>query len=199
MIKVFLAGEGPTELGGWSRESMYRESTPSIGILEALLRKIRPTGWSIVEATCWKNIRKYQARPKMPAEIRNVLGVVLQAKEAGAEILAFTRDRDRDEAREAEIDEGIARAAGLFDPCPAIVGGVAIEAIEAWTLALHGERAGHRHARPKDLLAAIPITDQVAVVEAANLENFNLDAPSLIRWLERGRAALLPEPSEPIF
>jgi hypothetical protein len=192
VIKVFLAGEGATELGGWSREKVYRDPTPATGVLEALLKKVRPSGWIVVEAICWKSIRKYQARPKMSAELRNVLGVALHAKEVGAEVLAFTRDRDRDTTREAEISEGIARSVSLFEPCPRIVGGVAIEAIEAWTLALHGQRRGHRHPRPKEELAAASITDQIAVVEAASLDNPDLDAPSLKSWIERARAALAP-------
>lgn len=190
MITVFLAGQGPTELGGWSRQKVYRDPTPAIGLLEALLRKIRPAGWTVVEATCWKNIRKYQARPQMAAEVRNVLGVALQAKESGAEILVFTRDQDRNETRAAEIEEGMARATSLFEPCPTIVGGVAIEAIEASTLALHGERGGHRHARPKERITTLSITNQVTVVEAADLANPNLDAPSLLRWLDQARVAL---------
>ena len=128
----------------------------------------------------------------MSAEVRNVLGMALHAKEVGAEILAFTRDRDREKTREAEIDEGIVSAVSLLKPCPRIVGGVAIEAIEAWTLALYGERGGYRHARPKERLAALSLTDQIGVVEAANLEHSDLDAASLTRWIEQARAALKP-------
>jgi hypothetical protein len=77
-----------------------------------------------------------------------------------------------------------------LESCPTIVGGVAIEAIEAWTLALHGERGGHRHARPRERLSALSITNQVAVFEAGDLEHPDLDAPSLKRWIDRARAAL---------
>jgi hypothetical protein len=190
VIKIFLAGEGATELGGWAREKVYRDPTPSVGVLEALLRKVSASGWTIIDACCWKNIRKYRVRPPMPAEIRNLLGVALQAKEAGAEVLAFARDRDRDEDRQSAVVEGIRSASNTLNPCPTIVGGVAIEAIEAWLLALHGERRGYHHARPKEHLAALGITHHVTVIEAADTDSPSIDSPSLQTWLDQARRAL---------
>ena len=190
MINVFLAGEGATELGGWAAERVYRAANPSIGVLEALLRKVTAAGWQVVDATCWKNIRKYRARPPMNAEVRNVMGVALQAQEAGAGVVAFTRDRDRDERREADVIRGIEEASNNLSPCPSIIGGVAIEAIEAWTLALSGERHSHRYPRPKEYLAAGKITDQVTAIESADIHSPELDSPSLRAWLDQARDTL---------
>jgi len=190
VITVFLAGEGPTELGGWAKEKVYRDARPSAGVLEALLRKMRDTGWGVVDAVCWKNIRKYQARPSLGAEIHNVMGVALHATEAGASLVAFTRDRDRDERREIDIRLGIEKATDTLSSCPVIVGGVAIEAIEAWTLALAGQRQSHRHPRPKEHLASAGIIDQVAAIEDSDIHSPSLDSPSLRAWLDQARGAL---------
>jgi hypothetical protein len=126
------------------------------------------------------------------------MGVALQARDAKADVLVFTRDRDREEARQTAIGEGILQATSAFSACPIIVGGVAIEAIEAWTLALVGERRSHRHARPKEHLAAAGITDQVAAIETADIHFPELDSPSLREWLDRARTALVTLPDAPL-
>lgn len=56
-VKVFLGGEGPNELGGRVKESMYRDPSPEPGVLEALLRQINP-GFTVTGALVWKRITK---------------------------------------------------------------------------------------------------------------------------------------------
>ncbi len=50
-MKVFLGGEGPSELGGWSKEREYRDTHPEPGILESLMLKVQPNGWKIIHKT----------------------------------------------------------------------------------------------------------------------------------------------------
>lgn len=38
-MKVYLSGEGPTELGCWFKELPYRERPPEVGVIEALLHQ----------------------------------------------------------------------------------------------------------------------------------------------------------------
>ena len=138
-MKILIAGEGPTELGGWYAESMWREEPIARGVIEALLLRVCADGWRIVDGITWKRIRKYRAGQHRSAETRTILGLALDAKERGAAVVAFTRDRDGDLEREADIEAGIARAAELFsDMC--IIGGAAREDTEAWILALLGVR-----------------------------------------------------------
>src|SRR3954470_12429687 len=83
-MKVFIAGEGVSELGEWANHPSYRSDPPQSGVIEALLRRARPDGWEIAHAVVWKDIRKFKILPGSGPEIRNVLGAALQATEAGA-------------------------------------------------------------------------------------------------------------------
>jgi hypothetical protein len=57
MKKLFLAGEGPNELGRWSKEPEYRDLYNDVGVIEAVLKKVTTSGWKVVDACRWKNIR----------------------------------------------------------------------------------------------------------------------------------------------
>jgi hypothetical protein len=95
-MKIFLSGEGPDDLGDWYRPPQYRSSPPVVGILEALLHKTGATGFDIVDARIWKSIAKFRFKPPVRGEVQNVLGLVLEAEEVGAEVLVFVRDQDGD-------------------------------------------------------------------------------------------------------
>jgi hypothetical protein len=47
-IRVFIAGEGRNELGGWAGDPAYRDLSEP-GVIEAFLSRTRPTGWRIVD------------------------------------------------------------------------------------------------------------------------------------------------------
>ncbi len=126
----------------------------------------------------------------MRPEVRNVLGVTLQAKEAGAEVLVFARDRDRDEGRDRDIREALMLAQRLITACPATVGVVAIEAIEAWVLAVLGERRCYRYPHPKERLRELNVGDIIAAIEGAVVDLKDIDSPSLSTWLEQAVSAL---------
>jgi shikimate kinase len=196
VISIFLAGEGATELGGWAAERAYRTTPPAPGVLQALLEKVSSNGWEIREAAMWKSIKKFSVvNDRRDAEIRNVLGVALKASEEGIQALVFSRDRDRDAERERRIEEGISAARSEF-PALKIVGGVAIEEIEAWTLALHGMKKAHELRVPIEGFAArgleSDVQSQVEVVRQADLTSGSIDSPSLATWIERARAVFAP-------
>ncbi|MCC6129316.1 MAG: hypothetical protein IT186_05255 [Acidobacteria bacterium] len=192
MKKVFLAGEGRHELGGWFDLPPYRDMDCSPGILEALLRKVAPEGdWQVGGAVVWTKIRKFQAGQHREAETRNVLGAALEARRTGCGVLAFTRDRDRSRERQRAVESGVAEAEEILE----IVGGMTIESLDAWILALRGERDTESLADPKAKLRenGIQTTEEkVEAVQAADVRAILPDARSLRTWLARAREVLTP-------
>jgi hypothetical protein len=198
-IRVFLGGEGPNELGGWFAEPEFRGESPRVGVLEALLRRVRADGWDVVGAVRWMKIRKYRAGGHADDEQRNVLGLALMASEHRADIIAFSRDSDGDRGREASVEAGIAAVGEKFPDGPRVAGGVAVQTVEAWILALAGRSRTEEMSRAKlvpaieALLGAgnVKQTDRyIETVEQADLAKLAADASSLRRWIERASAAL---------
>jgi hypothetical protein len=133
-VLVFLGGEGRNELGGWAGDPVHRKDE-ELGVIEALLARTRPDGWQILGAHVWKNIRKYAAYGRYPADVRRlihgsheeraVLGLVLDAKERGAQVVAFVRDQDDDPDRSEIIAKAIERAHAHFSDIK-VVGDTAV-------------------------------------------------------------------------
>lgn len=204
MKKILLAGEGKNELGGWVDPLPYRDPSRP-GVLEALLRKVAPAAWEIRGVVIWKNIRKFRAGQHRGAEARAVLGLVQEAKERRFDAVVFTRDRDGEkpehEQRERDIAFGLEEAPSVFPGAPPIVGGLAVQRLESWVLALTGVKLTEPMKRvevDRQLAAAgIPAKDTDAMVDAAshaNLEALPDDARSLRQWLDRAREVLSPPP-----
>jgi hypothetical protein len=194
-VNVLLAGEGPDELGQWAEHPSYREDPPRLGILEALLRRVRDDGWRVRDGVRWKDIRLYQPGGFRSAETRKVMRLLFRAVEEGYDVVVFSRDRDGDPQRHTDVERGIHDARAEY-PDLRVVGGVAREEIEAWVLALLGQPASEGHTNPKEVLSAAPHgignrDAKVAAVEAADMSRLPDDAESLHRWLERARAALV--------
>lgn len=189
-MKVFLAGEGRAELGEWANHPNYRQTPPQGGLIEALLGRVRNGGWTVTDAVCWKDIRKYQIGAPCPAEVRNVMGAALRAREAGCDVLAFTRDRDGDHQREKDIASGIDRAEQEVEGCPAIIGGVAIEAIESWVASAAGNPRAEQASHPKELLADSSLESKRAILDGMDLARIPRSATSMHRWLDRAAEVL---------
>jgi hypothetical protein len=184
-MKVLLSGEGVTELGDWAIEAPHRSSPPRRGVLEALLRRVLESA-DICDGVVWKDIPKYRVGNHRRPEHRNVLGLALRASEARC-VLVFSRDRDRKPERQNTIEDAIAEASAMF-PSVRMAGGVAVEAIEAWVLAIRGDRNAESHADPKSKLSAAGcVGTQQMVDEIENAEESALRsslAPSLVTWLD---------------
>jgi hypothetical protein len=193
-LKVFLCGEGANELGSRARERAY-QTDDQPGVIQALLRKVRSDGWRVGGAVTWKNIRKFRAGGAAHADTTNVRGAALDAREMKCDVLAFVRDGDGDAWRSRAIDEGIELAERDGGRALAIVGGVAVPAIEGWILALRGEARTEERSRGQlgaRLGADAKSTDAyVAAAEAADLSALPGDARSLRAWVGRAEAALL--------
>lgn len=210
-LNILIAGEGPNELGGWFKEVQYREESPHEGAIEALLRKAQATGWQIVDGIPWRRIRKLKARTRKVAgvqetmstrraDVHNVAAVSLRARELHCSVLAFTRDRDgRAETQEA-IEYGIAKEEVKERADLQIIGGVAIEKLESWIIALSGKHRSEDlgKARIEETLSelGIPSKDTERIVEIisnADIEKIPEDAWSLKTWIEKARTILSAE------
>jgi hypothetical protein len=194
-VKVWLGGEGPSELG------TRADGGDDPGVIEALLLKVEPTGWIVGGALRWKYIRKYRAGHAARGgdnheDLHNVCGLALTAWEAGCEVLAFARDVDADDRRADAIARGIALASEQF-PMLVVIGGVARPAIEGWVLALVGVRDADElsRARALELLRARTIEEKqasayVEIVSAAELDRLPVGCGSLAGWIATARTRL---------
>lgn len=101
------------------------------------------------------------------------------------------RDRDRDTDRERYAENGVVASEGLG---VTVAGGIAIEELEAWILAIKGESGSEGHADAKSVLEqrhGIRKREQmVDVIDAWEPDNIPADARSLRTWMARARRAL---------
>ena len=199
MIRVILAGEGKNELGGFAVEAAFRGADPGPGVVEALLRKVRAEGWKVVDAILWKETPKLQVGIGGRGEELNVRRAFHHAKKRGCDVFVFTRDRDKAKFAHREVDLERAIEA-LGDPAaagPSVIGGIAIEKLESWLVAVAGMQGSEDLRRPEEKLAELGVGEKdtgamVRFVEARGLGDIPADARSLRRWLERAKQALDP-------
>ena len=178
--RVYLAGEGRCDIGNAAAIPSYAESAEP-GVVQALLDQFLHHNWEMAGAIAWKNIRKFRAGGHATAEERNVLGVAQMAREAKADLLVFVRDRDGDRQRETDIVRAVARIEGLQ-----VVGGVAVESIDAWVIAVCGDPKAETYGEPKQQLprhAMHCAADMVDRIRMAGPDVATAPAPSLRRWL----------------
>lgn len=184
MIRVFLAGEGPSELGS-SANAPWPSETP--GFIELTARRIRPDGWVVAEARTWRSFKKYQAG-RAKGDGRNLAAALLAAEEAGARVALLLRDTDGDLRRRADLADV---------PLPDWVAfGTPHRNLEAWLVALEG-RSG-TEAMGTSKLPKRENLDAVAnVIAAADLDHLPRDAETLRDWLSRVRTAFSAEEGDP--
>lgn len=206
--RVLLAGEGATELGGWFRETVYREPVPAKGVLEALLEKAHAGQWHIADAIVWKSIRKFRAGPGGGnADKRNVAALLLMAREKGFDVVAFTRDSDgRAETVEA-IRSALTEAAE--GASVAFVGGCAEPCIEGWILGALGQTrsekgsSGAAKSRLTEQFGSKSVSAYVDVLSSAELgtapafQHVAGDATGLLAWLRTAADVLGRSPNKP--
>jgi hypothetical protein len=187
VIRVLVAGEGANEIGPLPAAGFVEGERPSGGgVIEALMTKVRNTGWRIQAVMQWKDVPKLRVNVAGDAEARTVAVLALRAREMGCNALVFLRDRDGNTARERAIRDaiGAARSGSLR-----IAGGVPIEMLECWLLALAGDEKAHSEGDPVATLAArhaVPpkrVTAMVQHVRTSRLLAAPPDAVSLWRWL----------------
>jgi hypothetical protein len=191
-ILVFLGGEGRNELGSWAGDPAYQNDDEP-GVIKAHLQRTRTDGWRILGAREWKGIRKYRGHGRLPShEERAVHGLVLDAKENGAQVVAFVRDQDDDPSRSEIIANAIEQARTYF-PGIHVVGDTAVPVLEAWILAMMGEPGTESlgKAKAQRLLSERLITTTAKMVDEASANRpIPEDATHLCSWLTQAKAVL---------
>ena len=192
-VSVYLGGEGKNELGSRCGDPIYQDDSKP-GVVQTLLRGVQATGWSVIGATKWCQITKLRAKGPTPSDEKNVLGLVYEAKRAGAQVMAFVRDADDDRDRPKVIDAAIEESRAKF-PEVEVVGGAAIPVLEAWILAMQGEHGTEslRKTAAQSKLVAKGVKDTDAMVEVAARilrDKLPKDATSLNAWLGRANEVL---------
>lgn len=196
-MRVFLAGEGPNELGGWAKEPGYRVSPVEPGVLTTLVERVAGSPANVVGCAVWKSLRKYRAGqrgvPATDGDVRSLRAAQLQAKEARATVLVALRDTDGQTDREAAL-----RTAASTPPTAlrTVVGTPHLK-LEAWILACAGTRKAEdlgSHGLKNALTSlGIPPKETAAmvnVVENCDLSKIPPCATRLHRFLDDLRAAL---------
>lgn len=190
MKRIFLAGEGRHELGGWFQEKTYRDDPPATGVVQALLERVADQGWEITHSLRWKDIRKLRAGGHRGAEKHNVKALFLMAREASCDVVVFVRDRDKNKGRQLSIEAAVGELVGQ-EGQPDAIGGVVIERIEDWISVLLKKKERAK-VDPKEL----DTVAMVGVIETADLHGIprrSSAAKSLHYWLAQAKTVLGPE------
>lgn len=193
-VKVWLGGEGASELGDRDRKGGER-----MGAVEAILRRVEPAGWEVEGATQWRHIRSYRLGAGVGgthSDRHRIAGIALAAYEAACEVVAFVRDVDAEAERADAIEAGIVAAQVLF-PFVQIIGGPAKPAIEGWIVAVLGHRDSDSMSR---IACAAVLTEHelsgkhaegyVEAVAKADLVRLPPGCESLRTWLTRASTIL---------
>jgi hypothetical protein len=190
--RVWLCGEGKSELGGWDGDPAYRKREQR-GVLVALLERAGEN-WEIAEATQWSKVPKMVVKAGWGGDAGSVRKLVMLAKNHDAiDILVFSRDRDNLKEREQEIEEALGQTHELA-PDLRVVGGTANECIESWVLAFMRENADKlRKDRAQKRLTerGVESLDEMLVqIQEGDLADAESRSESLKRWMDRAREAL---------
>ena len=116
--------------------NLGRHTAPSPRWHAASLRKLAPESMALA----WREISRFNPSARRGYSGKVVGAALLAVKRFDCGATVAVTDRDRETGRQAELQEGADRAERLFPGCPAIWG-LAIESVEAWTLAMPDEIA----------------------------------------------------------
>ena len=108
---------------------------------------------------------------------------------------SFTRIRTPNQEREVDIERAI--EAVVRERSLRVAGGVAIEALEGWLIAIAGEVGSESVRHPEKEMGRLGLVAKSAASYADHIEQNGLgriaaDAASLLRWVDRARDALAP-------
>jgi hypothetical protein len=107
------------------------------GVIEALLRRARDTGWEIVGALNWKRLPKLRARGPSPDEGQQVARLMLMAQDDfKADVLAYIRDADDEKQHRCDAHRRGKEEGAALAPSLNVVGEIAAPSIEGWILAM---------------------------------------------------------------
>jgi DNA-binding transcriptional regulator of glucitol operon len=131
-VKVLFIGEGPHDIGDSSLNP--DQPRPARGVIPTLARRV--CGGIAPEsiALAWREISRFSGSTQQrgfPGKVAAAALLAVRRFNCGATVAVA--DRDREDSRRAELEEGVNCARRLFPRHPA-VWGLAVESVEAWTL-----------------------------------------------------------------
>jgi len=131
-VKVLFIGEGPHDIGAPSPNP--NQPRPARGVVPTLARRV----WSGIAADsialAWREISRFNlSAQKRGYSAKVAAAALLAARKFDCRATVAIADRDREDGREAQLEDGVDAAQRLFPQHPAIWG-LAVESVEAWTL-----------------------------------------------------------------
>jgi hypothetical protein len=177
-MKVLFVGEGTHDIG---RPQFAPQVRSAHGVVPALAKKVCAGIGEDSVAIFWREIPVLNEKKRKRGLAAKVESALLLAMREHCDGTVCVYDNDRDDQRMASMEDGAARAAAIFTTPHAVVCGVAVESIEAWTLAApdaiaaaHGvalqqiqqlyklrdveslyQKSGKPEHRPKDILGQV--------------------------------------------
>jgi hypothetical protein len=128
-MKVLFVGDGRHDIG--RTDGVSNEPQPAGGVVPTLSRRLCPNISADSLAFKWKDIPRFQRGKNGYAG--KVPAAALKARQYGCMATICVVDRDRDDGRSEQLEDG-KQAALKVVPGHPVVCGVAVESIEAWTL-----------------------------------------------------------------
>ncbi len=131
-MKVLFIGEGRHDIGDPNPDPYSPRSAK--GTIPTLASRIWDGIGSESAALAWSEIRRFNPSAQKsgyPAKV--AAAALLAVRKFGCAATVVVADRDRNNSRQSELEEGIGRARQLF-PQLLSVWGLAVESVEAWTL-----------------------------------------------------------------
>jgi hypothetical protein len=189
VIRVYLAGEGRSELGRFCDRPPYFDPNGAEGVLEALMKTLEAREWQVVAGTTWRHVPIFRVGGIHDAEAHRVCGHVQRALENNCSVLIFSRDRDGHGSMDDRIDAALSLCEHRF-PALKVAGGLAKQKIEAWILLILGDRRAEEYADPASRLADRHQTVEGMAAVARECKPDLLPPSSLRSWLEKVLAAL---------
>ena len=195
MIRILIAGEGPNEIGDKSDVEVHEgERSAGGGVIDAFLTKVRVSGWEVRCRMHWKDIPKLRVNVPGHEDAKAVRVLEMRAAELGCNALIFLRDRDGELARQRSIERAIAELSPRRHFV--VAGGIPVEQLECWLLAICGVKATEIETDCVQQLSDVHgvasknTNSMVQLVRNADILEIPTDAVSLWRWLRRVASSL---------
>ncbi len=133
-MKVLFIGEGPHDIGDPGPNPFIPR--PAQGTIPTLARRVCPSIRPESVALAWTEIRRFNPQGKKGGyESKIPAAVLIAARKFNCSGSVFVTDQDRKAERRAALEAGLANAMNLF-PGHRLACGLAVESVEAWTLAV---------------------------------------------------------------
>lgn len=126
-MRVLFVGEGVHDVG----RDAESQGEPAGGVVQTLVRGLHPHVAADSPARHWKDMPRFRVGPSRGLTSKLKAAVLLAQRTYRCAAIVAVVDRDHDDSRVADLHAACQSA--HHDALP-VVGGVAVNSIEAWTL-----------------------------------------------------------------